>query len=42
MNPFVDLSIKRKLTLISVMPIVALLLASAVFVTYDYVSRPQD
>jgi signal transduction histidine kinase/DNA-binding response OmpR family regulator len=35
--PLMSLSIKRKLTLISVVPTAALLLASAAFVAYDYV-----
>jgi two-component system, sensor histidine kinase and response regulator len=36
MNPFKNLSIKTKLTVISVVPTLALVLAAAAFVAYDY------
>jgi two-component system, sensor histidine kinase and response regulator len=42
MNPLMDLSIKRKLTLISIVPTFALILASVIFVGYDYVTVRND
>src|SRR5262245_23188906 len=38
MNFLINLSLKRKLMLISIVPTAALLLASATFVAYDYVA----
>ena len=38
MNPFTSLSIKQKLTIISIVPTAALVVASIAFVAYDYVA----